>query len=263
MYDNPIGIIDSGLGGLSIFSSIADLIPNESTIYIADQAFVPYGNKSQGMIRKRILRILSYLARRGVKLVVVACNTATVAGIDWYRAKFPGLPIIGVVPVIKTAAAISSSKTFAVLSTTFTTNSRYQEDLIGKFAADCRVYTISAGQFVTLVEAGNTRGTYANKVITRVLDRLNNTGADVIVLGSTHFAFLKEAIRAIVGEGVAVLDSGGAVARQVRRVLDARNEFSTKTVPTHSFYTTGNMKRVSRVAGKLLGKPITFSYAKL
>lgn len=261
--DAPIGIIDSGLGGLTVWQSIRALLPYESTVYVGDHAFVPYGTKSRTMIRKRILQILRYLRKCNTKLVVIACNTATVAGIDWYRTQMRDIPIIGVVPVIKTAGEISKTKKFIVLSTNYTTKSSYQKELIKKFASDCNVQTIAASPLVDLVEKGETESESAKRTIRTMVKQREMKDADVVVLGSTHFAFLGATIRAMLGSGVAVLDSGGAVSRQVGRVLEARGELVRNRKATHLFITTGNTQKVSRVATKLMGTPMTFVYAKL
>lgn len=262
MNDAPIGIIDSGLGGLSVWRSIRTLLPHEATIFVGDHAFVPYGTKSNAVIRRRILSILIYLRAKNIKLIVIACNTATVAGIDWYREKMPDIPIIGVVPVIKTAASVSSSKKFIVLATPFTTRSRYQKDLIAKFASNVKVYAVPAPHLVELVEKGKITGLEVRKILKSILDPLIEKGIDVVVLGSTHFAFLGSTIRAIVGDAITVLDSGDAVARQVRRILEA-NELISSGRQSHRFETTGNPNQVSVVASRLMGQPMKFFYANV
>ncbi len=271
MNDTPIGIIDSGLGGLTVWQSIRALLPRESTVYVGDHAFVPYGTKSWTTIRERIGRILTYLRKRNTKLVVIACNTATVAGIDWYRTQMRDIPIIGVVPVIKTAGEKSKTKKIIVLSTAYTTKSIYQKELIKKFASDCEVTAISAPQLVTAVERGDVRSQELKQTIRNIFGSKITKGVDVVTLGSTHFAFLGATIRAMLGSGVAVLDSGGAVARQVRRVLEARGEvntsdvqsYYTSEVQSHRFETTGDPTRVSAVASKLMGHPMEFFYANV
>src|SRR3989344_838057 len=117
MSTKPIGILDSGFGGLSIYQSIRELLPHESTIYVGDHAHIPYSTKTPSLIKRRVGKIIHFLLRKGAKLIVIACNPATVAGIDEYRKEFPGVPIVGVVPVVKTAAEVSGKKSFAVLST--------------------------------------------------------------------------------------------------------------------------------------------------
>ena len=261
MKNNAIGIIDSGLGGLSIWSSIQKLFPNESTMYLADHAWAPYGDKSDGVITERVKTLIRYLIDRSCKLIVIACNTATVAGIDQYRLWFPHIPIVGVVPVIKMAAATSKTRTFAVLSTVHTANSDYQKRLIDTFANGCTVYSVGCPHLVELIESGKTKGPVVEKIVSNIFkDR--DPKIDTIVLGCTHFPFLHEAIRAIVGEGTRVLDSGGAVARQVGRVLQSRGEVESNG-GTFLFYTTGNPKKVSRVAGNLMDRVIEFSNANL
>lgn len=270
MNQAPIGIVDSGLGGITIWRSIRTLLPRESTIFVGDHAFVPYGTKSRFLIRKRVLAIMAYLRSRGAKLIVVACNTATVAGIDWYRQQLRDIPIVGVVPVIKTAAALSKSKKFVVIATPFTTKSKYQKGLISKFAPDAQVFSLSTPQLVDLVEMGTLSGAKTTKILKPLLAPLIKKGIDIVVLGSTHFAFLAGTIRAIVGDGIAVLESGDAVARQVRRILEAERllipdvqSYFTSDVQSYRFETTGNPNQVSVVASKLMGQPMKFFYADI
>ena len=130
MNNAPIGIFDSGSGGLSIYQSVAALLPRESVVYLGDHAYLPYGDKSTDFIKKRGVQCIDFLVSQKAKLIVVACNTATVAGIEYFRTVFPDIPIVGVVPVVKTAAAVSETKYFVVLSTPFTAGSTYQKELI-------------------------------------------------------------------------------------------------------------------------------------
>lgn len=257
----PIGILDSGFGGLSIYRSVTGLLPYESTIYIGDHAHLPYSEKTTEYIHGRVIKIIQYLLLKKVKLIVIACNTATVAGIEIYRKTFTGLPIIGVVPVVKTAAEVSKKRAFAVLSTNFTAKSEYQKNLIRTFAADCKVYNLGGHSLVDFVERGEISGKVIERELRNILTPTILRDIDVIALGCTHYPFLRESIRSIVGSGIQILDSGGAVARQVEKILKHNQILSEKHSPTHKFYSTSKDVSLSGIASKLLRSPTDVHYA--
>ncbi len=252
----PIGIFDSGWGGLSVWQSLVSALPGQSIVYVGDHRYLPYGSRTTAQIRDRALRIIGFLRGRGAKLVVVACNTATIAGIDVYRAAYPGLPIIGVVPVIKTAAERTRTKKFIVLSTDLTAKSSYQKQLVDQFASDCTVSMVGSSLLVPLIEAGETSSERIRKELLTVLGPYLHRGVDIVVLGCTHFPFVLESIRAIVGDAVAILDSGDAVARHTQRILAATGKAAVSRHPVYEFFTTGNATTTGRVAAKLIQKRI-------
>lgn len=260
MTDAPIGILDSGLGGLTVWREIWRELPGESTIYVGDHAYQPYSQCSTRNIRGRVKAIIRFLLKKNVKLVVIACNTATVAGIVQYRLWFPHIPIIGVVPVVKKAAEITKTKHFAVLSTPYTAASSYQKMLIQTFANGCRVENIGVPELAPLIEAGETDGK-VSALLRRSLGKLGDV--DVIALGCTHYPFIRQRIEQIAGKSVAVIDSGGAVARHAGRILMHEHLRARRTKPYTEWYTTGNAIAVSRIAKKLTGVDLTFSYAHI
>ena len=257
-----IGILDSGFGGLSIYQSIAQLLPQQSTVYVGDHAYVPYSTKTKRVIQNRIRKIITFLLTQQVSLIVIACNTATVAGIDRYRAWFPGLPIVGVVPVIKTAVEKTITKHILVLSTLFTAASTYQKKLIRQFGDDCTIYNVGCPNLVSLVDKAIVNGPVVRKELTVIMKPYAGKQVDVIALGCTHYPFLKDQIRAIVGDTIAILDSGGAVARQVGRIID-HNHMQTTGLSRHIFYSTKHWPEASDIASKLLGKHIVVQYANI
>ena len=236
-------------------------MPYESTIYVGDHAYLPYGEKSKLQIRKRAKKLITFLFTKNVKLIVVACNTATIAGIDQYRIWFPDIPIIGVVPVIKTAAQVSKKNSFAVLSTVFTANSTYQKQLIKKLAPATRVYNLGCPNLLSFVEKGVVRSKEIDAELKSLLTPEVLDSIDVIALGCTHYPFLRGAIRAIVGKDIQILDSGGAVARHVERILKHNEIMNLDGHATHEFYSTGKDKQLSWVASSLLGRPLAVRYA--
>jgi len=255
MNSIPIGIIDSGSGGLSIWKEITRLLPGESTVYIGDHANLPYSDKSTEFIRHRVFKLIQLLITLRVKLIVIACNTATVAGIDWYREQFPDIPIIGVVPVIKTAAEVSKTKHITILSTVYTANSSYQQKLIQTFASTCHVDVLSSSRIVQCIESPKKNTKQIQKEL-QLLLKTQNTSIDTLVLGCTHFPFISQEIRLIVGPNVQLLDSGGAVARHVQHILMHNSIQTSDSKGTHIFYTTGNCSTVTKIFKKLLQRAI-------
>jgi len=262
MNTAPIGILDSGFGGLSIYRSIVELLPLESTVYVGDHAYIPYGQKSKKEIRGRTRKLIGFLLSKKAKLIVVACNTATIAGIEKYRVWFPDIPVIGVVPVVKTAAEQSKRHAFAVLSTSFTAGSVYQKKLIKKFAPDAKVYNLGCPNLLSFVERGVVGGSAIDTELRGLLTHAVIRSIDAVVLGCTHYPFLHDAIRAIVGKKVDILDSGGAVSRHVARILD-HNRIAAVGRPTHAFFSTVRSAKHSAVASALLHKRIEVQYARV
>lgn len=256
MDDRPIGIFDSGSGGLSVWQSITSLLPHESTVYVGDHAYAPYSTKTQAFIRKRTLLLLRFLLSKRVKALVVACNTATVAGIEYYRHMVPHVPIIGVVPVIKTAAERTKTGTIAVFSTQFTRRSPYQKALIRTFASDKTCIQLASSRLVVHIEKGVLDDPKILSCIRSALKPMKQMNADVLVLGCTHFPFVQKAIQTVAGEDVLLLNSGEPVARHVRRVLEQESLFGGVATPSHAFFTSGDPHTVSVSMTKLLGKKI-------
>lgn len=263
MQNAPIGLLDSSSGGLSVWKEIAILLPGESTVYVGDHIYMPYSNKTTTFIRKRVVGIIQFLLQKDVKCIVVACNTATVAGIEVYRKKFPSVPIIGVVPALKTAASVSKKRKIAVFSTRYTSQSAYQKNLIDQFAYDCAVIRIGSTNVVSLIEQGDLNSRSLMRELRLKLGILQGNGVDVLVLGCTHFPFIRDQIRAIVGKDVAILDSGGAVARQVKRIVEHKPALASMSYPSHQFYTTSDPERVQRVASTLLKQEVHVGYANI
>jgi len=256
MNSRPIGIIDSGVGGLSIWQKIVSQLPMESTIYLADSKNIPYGSKTQEQIYKLAKQMLAFLLKKNVKAIVLACNTVTVSCLAKLREDFPQVPIIGTVPVIKTAAEKTINKKIGILSTTYTAKSDYQKNLIQSFADGCEVINLGTNQLVPLVEKGEIQGEEIDKILEKELKEFKDKGVDTIVLGCSHFPFLRNAIQKIAGDKVVILESGDAIARQTKRVLENTNNLTSEKTPFYLFYTTGDIDRFSRASSELLHKNI-------
>jgi|SRR3989344_1141622 len=254
MNNQPIGILDSGVGGLSIWKEIVLHMPHESTVYIADSLNCPYGNKDKEEIYRLARKLVGFLVKNNAKLVIVACNTITVSCLGRLRLEFKNLPIVGAVPVVKTLVENTRNKKIGILSTTATAKSEYQKELIKVFANKCEVVNIGMDKLVPLIEKGEIGGSEIKKILKDELNIFKNAGVDSLALGCTHFPFLKKEIQNFLGLSVLVFDSGGAIARQVKRVLTNNDDLSLQKKPEYSFYTTGNTQLFTAVVKKLIGE---------
>ncbi len=259
MDNQPIGIIDSGVGGLSIWQEIRRELPHESTIYIADSKNCPYGTKSAEEIYPLASRLVTFLLQQNVKMIVLACNTITVSCLEKLRSNHPHVPFIGVVPVIKTAVAYTATKTIGVLTTPVTEQSEYQKKLLAEFAQDCQVITVGSDTLVPFVERGELRGEAVTHAVKNVLTPFMAGDCDVVALGCTHFPFLKPIMVEVAGEKMRFFDSGAAVARHVKRTLTNRHIVSKATHSTHALYTTGNRGEFHVTLQKLFSRDVLSS----
>ncbi|MGA6135074.1 glutamate racemase [Acinetobacter dispersus] len=220
--DAPIGVFDSGVGGLSVAQEIARHLPNEQIIYYADTAHVPYGARSDQEIRQLTAQAIEWLYRQGCKIAVVACNTASAFSLDYLRDHYgERFPIVGLVPALKPAVIQTQSKVVAVLATPATFRGQLIKDVIAKFAepAGVNVLTVTNLELVPFVEAGQEMSLACLKVLQQILQPVVEQGADYLVLGCTHYPFLKQAIHQIFAEKLKLIDSGQAVARQTTYIL--------------------------------------------
>ena len=234
-----VGFFDSGLGGLCILDAFKTLCPHESTIYIADSKNCPYGNKPAAEIVKLAESNTRRLLRRGCKMVVVACNTATAAAIDFLRERHPEVPFIGIEPAVKPAALRSKTGVVGVLATAGTFGGRLYNETKAKFAKDVTVIATVADEFVELVERKEISGAAAERVVRARIEPLLKAGCDKIVLGCTHFPHLKPLIEKICEGRAEVIDPSDAVARQAKRVLSARGLAAPASAkPSHIFIRT-------------------------
>lgn len=216
-----IGIFDSGSGGLSVYREIVKLLPQERYLYFADNAHCPYGEKTAEYIQDRGRAITEILLGMGADIIVVACNTATAAAIATLREEYPDTPFIGMEPAVKPAALGTETGVIGVLATAGTLKGSKYLKTKGRFEEDVRIVEHVGEGFVELVENGILDGPEAHETVRRSLQPLLDAGADRIVLGCTHYPFLKPVIESIAGPGVQVIDPAPAVARQTVRILEA------------------------------------------
>lgn len=217
----PIGMFDSGAGGLAVLAEVHRQLPGEDVIYYADGVYFPYGPRRPDEIRARAAAITRELLALGAKVIVVACNTATSAAIDRLRAEFD-VPFVGMEPALKPAAAATLRGRVALLVTPGTARGDKLAALIDRYGVEVAVDTIEAPGLADRVEVGKIDDAETRELVRRHLERLRSGGADVLALGCTHYAFLRDVIEEEAGEGVLVIEPSEAVARQVARVLDER-----------------------------------------
>lgn len=213
-----IGVFDSGIGGLSVLSAIAKALPHADLAYLADTANVPYGNKDNAFIQRRALSIGHFLVERGCSLIVVACNTATAAAVAALRHALPDIPVVGVEPGIKPAAATTKSGRIAVLATESTARSERLARLIRQHAGSVQVDILPCPGWATKVESLKPEDPDFSESARRLLEPILAAGADRIVLGCTHYAFLAPVLEPIVNRRARLIDVADAVARQCVRL---------------------------------------------
>ncbi len=246
MVNHPIGVLDSGVGGLTVWREIIRELPHESTIYIGDSKNTPYGSRPTEEIIELASKMIKFLLEQDVKLIVVACNTITVSGVDKLRKFFPQVPIIGTVPVIKTAVGATKTNTIGVLSTTKTAQSEYQKSLLKEYSDGKHAINLGTDRLVPLIEKGELNDALF-KTLKEELEPFRKAHVDVLALGCTHFPFLKKEMQKILGKNVMLLDSGAAIARQVRKVLEQNKMLARKTKGEHLLYTTGDRNIFTRI----------------
>jgi len=219
MSQNPIGIFDSGLGGLTIYNEIHKLLPHENIIYLADSKNAPYGGKSKEQIIEISVKNTEFLLKNNCKLIVVACNTASTNAVKYLREHFE-VPIIRVQPAIKPAALNSKTKVVGMLATKGTLESELLFETAQRFASGVKVVERVGEGLVDLIENGKMESPEMTQLLTKYVEPMLKHNIDQLVLGCTHYPFLTEQIREITGEGVQIIDSGEAIARQTRVILD-------------------------------------------
>jgi len=258
----PIGVFDSGVGGLSVLRHIQAVLPSEQLLYVADSAFMPYGSQSSEMIRKRSHLITRFFIDQGAKAVVVACNTATAAAIESLRETF-SVPIIGMEPAVKPAVEATRCGVIGVLATSGTLASEKFSKLVARFDSHAEVVFQSGTGLVEQVEAGELESAKTVALLQEHLAPLLERGVDALVLGCTHYPFLAPAIRSIVGEGVAVLDTGEAIAVELKRQLERSQQLAVEASGHASFFSSGDIESVEPMISRLWGRSVQVQPLKI
>ncbi len=249
----PIGIFDSGMGGLSVWHEVRRLLPEESVIYLADGKNCPYGDRSAEDIAALTRRAVVELLARGAKLIVVACNTATAVAIDALREEFD-VPFVGMEPAVKPAALATKTGKIGILATRASLAGDLFRTTSAKYASQVEILTAVGEGFVEIVEQGEEHNPEAVEVVRRAVEPLVEAGVDQIVLGCTHYPFLKEALREVVGErDVTLVNPAPAVARRVEWLLEQGGMRAPEGHKAeYSFVTFGGEEYLARITDKAL-----------
>ena len=254
----PIGVFDSGAGGLTILSALRQELPYENYIYFGDTAHCPYGTRSDAEIIDLSVQANRFLIELGVKLIVIACNTASQAALNTLRAKFPSVHFVGVVPAVKPAARATKKGRIGIAATNQAAKAIYLQQLIDEFAGGIQAYAVGCPELVTLVERGELDGPAVEETVKQALQPILLEDVDVIVLGCTHFPALRPVIERVTAHQVQIIDSGVAIARRTHYVLDAErliqpNNSNQSHTGELQVWCSGDTKAFSNIASKLLG----------
>jgi glutamate racemase len=250
----PIGVFDSGVGGLSVWREIRHRSPEESIVYVADQAYVPYGPRPRDELRALTARITRFLLSQECKLVVVACNAASAAALHWLREQFPDTPFVGMEPAIKPAAASSKNRCVGVLATPATLEGELFLNTVAREASDLRIVAEPCPGLVARIESGALADDETRALLAGFLEPIREAGADTVVLACTHYPFVIDTIRALMGPAVNVIDPAPAVARQVARQLQAHAlQAAAQTQRRDRFLSSGEPAGLQQALEALLG----------
>ena len=267
MNNAPIGVYDSGIGGLSVWDQIHRHLPDESLIYLGDGKNCPYGGRSREDITRFAEEAVEELLRHGVKMVVVGCNTATTAAIEHLRSRWSEMPIVGLEPAVKPACLTTQTHRIAVLATEHSLASDMFLRTAARYSEDVEVVKVVGEGFVELVESCDEFGDREYDVVRRVVEPLMDKGIDRVVLGCTHYPFLRPLIERVIGNrGIEVIDSGAAVARRVEWLLERYDMRAERgATPTFEFLTFADeeyRQRLVRKADVLLARAANFDVRK-
>lgn len=252
---SSIGVFDSGVGGLSVLKEIRSQMPAESMLYFGDQGHIPYGPRPMQQIRDFSEAITKFLLTQGAKIIVVACNTASAAALKYLRDTFPDVPFVGMEPAVKPAAEHTQTGKVGVLATPATFQGALYASVVERFANGVELFQDTCPGLVQQIEQGNLDGEETRSILEHALVPMLRRDIDTVVLGCTHYPFVIPLIQRIVGERVRVIDPAPAVARQVRRVLEARGiKNETNVQGDVKFYTSGDPEELISLLPRLLGE---------
>ncbi|OLN22613.1 glutamate racemase [Domibacillus antri] len=251
--NRPIGVIDSGVGGLTVAKEMMRQLPKETIYYVGDTARCPYGPRLPGEVRKFTWEMTRFLERYDMKMLVIACNTATAAVLEEIRREMP-VPVVGVIqPGARAAIKQTKNRHIAVLGTVGTIKSGAYERAIKATDSTAEIYPLACPDFVPLVESGEYKSERANDIVAATLKPLKETPADTVILGCTHYPLLEPMIAEFMGPDVAVISSGDETARGVSAILEFNEMLAEDEKPEHRFFTTGDTKTFYSIASDWLG----------
>jgi glutamate racemase len=255
---SPIGLFDSGVGGLSVLRAIRQQIPSQSVIFLADQAHVPYGPRPLEEVRSFSDNITRYLLACGARLIVVACNAASAASLYNLRSTFPEVPFVGMEPAVKPAAEKTITGVVGVLATPATFQGALYASVIDRFAQGVKILQDTCPGLVAEIEAGNLNGSSTRLILEKALQPMLAQGIDTVVVGCTHYPFVIPLIQEIVGQGVRVIDPAPAIARQTVRQLEVHGWAAPISQPASlQIYTSGQPQKLTQMVQSLLGEAVT------
>ena len=253
--ESPIGVFDSGVGGLSVLRSIRSQMPEESLIYFGDQGHIPYGSRPMKQIRNFSEAITKFLLQQNAKIIVVACNTASAAALKYLRERFPHIQFVGMEPAVKPAAEHTQTGRVGVLATPATFQGALYASVVERFGNRVEIMQNTCPGLVQQIEQGNLSGEETRRILESALRPMLANNIDTVVLGCTHYPFVIPLIEKIVGENVQVIDPAPAVARQARRVLAAKGiNNDPRSRGTVKFYTSGDPEGLKSLLPSLLGE---------
>ncbi len=257
-----VGVFDSGVGGLSVVRELIAQIPGQPFVYLADQAHAPYGQRSLDEIRVLSDGISQFLVRHECPVIVIACNTASAAALHWLRRRYPDISFVGMEPAVKPAAERTRTRHVGVMATPATFQGELFASLIDRFGKEVTVHTQVCPELVPLVEAGELNTDRARAAVQSYVEPLRSAGIDELVLGCTHYPFLRALIEEAAGPDIEIIDPAPAVARQTARLLAQHNWLpSVSNRMDHQFYTTAAVERFVTALRELLGEPYTTKQA--
>jgi glutamate racemase len=253
----PIGVFDSGVGGLSVLHALRQELPHEQFLYVGDSGCAPYGDRSADFVVERAITITKFLVGEGAKAVVVACNTATAIAVESLRARF-ALPIVAIEPAVKPAASRTRSRVVGVLATTGTLSSPNMAKLLASYGSDVEFVIQPCPGLADQVEKGELDSEETRALVKRYVRQMIDKGADIVVLGCTHYPFVRPVIQEVAGPAVDVIDPATAVARELRRRLESAGLLCDDNgTGTERFWTTGAVEVVGPIVRQLWGPSAT------
>ena len=257
MQDRPIGVFDSGIGGLTVFHEIIQILPHEDVIYLGDTARVPYGTKSAATVTRYAHQNVRLLLERNVKMVVVACNTASAFALPELQRKYE-IPIVGVIePGVKGALKMTRSKRVGVIGTEGTIQSNAYPKALQNLEPGLWVTSAACPLFVPLVEEGRWEGEVAEKITREYLHEMMTQKIDTLILGCTHYPLLKKTLQKVVGEGVSLIDSAKETAREAALLLTEKKLMRQENKnPLREFLATDSPERFQRIGNLFLKGPL-------
>jgi glutamate racemase len=255
LSDAPVGIYDSGVGGLSVLREIRAAMPAESIDYVADSANAPWGDKPPGFVRERGLKLARFLVEQGVKAIVIGSNTGTAGSAEAVRGAL-SIPVVGIEPGIKPAVAATKTGVIGAMVPAAVGESDRLASLLDRFGSDVKVVVQAVPGLVEHIEDADLQSHELKRMVEGYIRPMLDAGADTIVLGSTHYVFLKPVLIELTGGKVALIETGAAVVRQLGRVLDEHNLKAAGGRGKERFWTSGDPDRSRRVISTLLGRPV-------